>query len=293
MIEMWKFLADEGCQFAVDPRPLLKNQVCIKYHWLYIHVSALCFRNEKYMREDYQLINNQTPNVGPNKARIILNFDAVENDGNGFFSYRKSLLDSYGFKASATIGPNMFVNKRPDNPRIVECKKLLKEGFDLAVYTSIGASAKTAEEWMSYITNMVADMEEADINNIVGYHCTGNALTQGLYDALEANNFHIVRCTTGQYSAEETAFYMHANSDKKLITMVTSTPNNATSADAMIAEIDKAISYRAYFPIMFHLIKDVPTSETIEEYNTYLSVFEDILDYIKQKETEGKLEVIT
>ena len=54
MIEMWKFLADEGCQFAVDPRPLLKNQVCIKYHWLYIHVSALCFRNEKYMREFWE-----------------------------------------------------------------------------------------------------------------------------------------------------------------------------------------------------------------------------------------------
>ncbi len=50
-MEMWKFMADEGCQFADDPRPRLTNQVCIKYYLLYITVSARCFSDEQYMRE--------------------------------------------------------------------------------------------------------------------------------------------------------------------------------------------------------------------------------------------------
>lgn len=249
--------------------------------------------NTIFLREDYPLINDKAIGVGPNKARIILNFDAVETDGDGYFAYRKSLLDAYGFKASATITPSMFVDKTATNPNIIESKQLLKEGFDLAIYTSIGAGDKTAEQWMEYITNMVKDLEDANINNIVGYHCTGNSLNESLFNALKANNFHIVRCTTGQYSAEETAFYLHANTNKSLVTMVTETPNNATSADAIIAEIDKAISYNAYFPIMFHLIKDVPTTTPIESYNTYLSVFEDIMDYIKDKVDNGIVEVIT
>lgn len=51
-MEMWKFMADEGCQFADDPRPRLKNQVCFLYRgFVYVHVSARLFRNEEFMRK--------------------------------------------------------------------------------------------------------------------------------------------------------------------------------------------------------------------------------------------------
>ena len=50
-MEMWKFMADEGCRFADDHRPFLRNQLCFQYRNLYIKVSKRLFRNEEYMRK--------------------------------------------------------------------------------------------------------------------------------------------------------------------------------------------------------------------------------------------------
>ena len=251
--------------------------------------------NQDFISDGIKINDKSTKGVGSKKARIILNFDAIESDTN-FFASRKAILDEYGFKAVACLSNGLFNNNysewKNDDLR-QEFYELSKEGFDFGLYTSVRADARTAEEWATAIQTIVGNLEKANVNNLVGYHCTGNNLTEGLYNALLANNFHVVRCALGEYSAGDSEFYMKGESDDSLITMVTATPNNSKTATSILTLIDRAITYKACLPIMFHLIRDVGTDVEIENYNTYLSVFTDILDYLKQKEESGELEVIT
>lgn len=247
-----------------------------------------------YIKEDVEYTKPiDTLTNRKNKAYIILNFDSTESSETGFFSYRKSLLDDYGLKGCPCVTMELFDSEQPQWKREVDRNQyfeLLKNGWDVGLYTSVRGDSLDESGWDSKLDEVVAKLEALGICNTVAYHCTGNNLTTDLFNSLKKHGFKIVRCETNN------PYYTHFQrqyelTDETLIPIVTHAINNDATFDENKNIIDNAIATNSIITFMAHLVLD--TTESIESYNCYASVYRQILAYIKEKVDEGKVEVIT
>lgn len=226
------------------------------------------------------------------KAHIVLNFDASEDAETGFFTYRKSLLDVYGFKGCPCLNRSVlnddFDTWASETNRI-QYFDLLKDGWDVGLYVSQRGDSMNESQWDSFLANVKTALSSLGIYNIVGFHCTGNNLTQDLFNALEKANFKIVRCTSNSF---QPSYYPQLNlTDDTLIPIATQSIDSTTTANNIKTVIDNAITTGSVLALMAHLVLD--TADPIDSYNCYASVYNEILAYIKTKVDAGQVEVIT
>lgn len=226
------------------------------------------------------------------KAYIILNFDAAEDAETGFFTYRKSLLDAYGLKGCPCLNRAVLNNDFDDwasELNKTQYFNLLKDGWDVGLYVSQRGDSMNESQWDTFLATVKTALSGLGVYNIVGFHCTGNNLTQDLFNALKKAEFKVVRSTTNTF---QPSFYAPlVVTDETLIPIATMAIDANTVASDMKANIDNAISAGSTLALMAHLVLD--TTGTIDSYNCYASVFTEIIAYIKSKVDAGDVEVIT
>lgn len=227
------------------------------------------------------------------KAYVVLNFDAAENAETGFFTYRKSLLDGYGFKGCACLNPTVLNNSFDawaSDANRQQYFTLLKEGYDVALYTNQRGDSMTEAQWDSFLATTKSALEGIGVFNMVGYHCTGNNLTQDLFNALKKAHFKIVRC--GGTNSFQPSFYAPVKlTDDTLIPICTVSVDANTVASNINTQIDNAIKSGTALAIMAHLVID--SSGTIDSWNCRTSTYTSILAHLKDKVDAGELEVVT
>ena len=144
-------------------------------------------------------------------------------------------------------------------------------------------------QWDAKLAQIKTGLSSLGIYNIVGFHCTGNNLTQDLFNALKKAEFKIVRCTSNTF---QPSYYAQLNlTDETLIPIATQSIESTTTANNMKTVIDNAITTGSILALMAHLVID--TADPIESYNCYASVYNEILSYINDKVVAGEVEVIT
>lgn len=213
---------------------------------------------------------------------LMLNFD----DATNMYKQRYGLLKSYGFNFSFCLNEGFYDNKGFQDGEKALFDQMIADGNDVALYGGVGTRPDihscTADQWAAYVKPLVDFCASNGIYNITCYHSPNNLMSVNGAQGLKQLGFKMARYA--------------ASPDKSLITgfdqssfRVPTLEIQDSNLDDIKSKIDEAISRGASLSIFTHLVQDSATNE----WNTSLSVYKQMLDYIKQKVDVGQIKVVT
>lgn len=213
---------------------------------------------------------------------LMLNFD----DATNMYKQRYGLLKSYGFNFSFCLNEGFYDNKGFQDGEKALFDQMIADGNDVALYGGVGTRPDihscTADQWAAYVKPLVDFCASNGIYNITCYHSPNNAMSVNGAQGLKQLGFKMARYAVSPDKSLITGF---DQSSFRVPTLEIQDSN----LDDIKSKIDEAISRGASLSIFTHLVQDSATNE----WNTSLSVYKAMLDYIKQKVDVGQIKVVT
>lgn len=254
----------------------------------------LTFLNNKY-DFDVKLTTkiNNILDPGNSKTNIVLNFEEPQDD---FYLERQKLLDSYGFKGCFAFDATKATTEDLSDTQISRLHDIVNNGHEISIYGGSGFRpsdlSTNQTEWDTYIKNAISKVNEYGITEIIGYHCMNNQVGKALYNALIKNGFKMIRCQNcSDYGLDGTEYIKKY--DKIATVLNTDGIVKPSEADGIKWHIDNCITNKWDYSLFGHDMVDVDTSTSIPAHQFYKSVLVNVLDYLKEKEQEGKVQVVT
>lgn len=230
-----------------------------------------------------------------NAATLLLHFDGTEGTDN-YATYRKSILDEYGFKASFIIAPSCFVDNDFSKPWITEELEtqfwnLMRDGWDAMLYPSTVSSTYDEEGWKNWMSNALNGLAAKGIFNITCWAAGNLEINNDILNACKANNFKILRGGNGTYPYNVDNWYMPQipNSANNPIINRAVFVNYRSKLNYVKTYIDYLCASKTAGSLFTHQVLET-TSDTN---NIDTALFRQILDYIKTKVDSGELIIKT
>lgn len=213
---------------------------------------------------------------------IMLNFD----DATNMYKDRYELLKSYGFRFSFCLNEGFYNNKGFVGNEREQFNQMVADGNDVALYGGVGTRPDiqtcTPSQWADYVKPLVDLANQNGIYNITCYHSPNNAMTANGAQGLKQLGFKMARYATDPSKSLIDDF----TQDSFLVPTLEIQDDNLND---VTAKIDEAIDEGASLSIFTHLVQTSATNE----WNTSLSVYKQMLDYIKQKVDSDQIKVVT
>lgn len=248
-------------------------------------------------------INNSSlnPKSFSDTGTIVLHFDGGESSINGtFYSRRKQIVDSYGWKASFCISLNMLNADGTDwasNAIKDEYWSLVKDGWTPMLYPSVSATVRDEEQWNAWMDATLAKFANVGVYNITTFACGNLAVNDDLLNACIKHDFKIIR--GGGVGSDNSYVYRPENYN---CPQVWTNKKNFVLAAAMIGgdhdeiqstvkdAIDNAVQMRGARAMFSHVAyEELPSGDTT---NVSEACLIKVFDYIKSLETQGKIQVM-
>lgn len=213
---------------------------------------------------------------------LMLNFD----DATNMYKQRYGLLKSYGFNFSFCLNEGFYDNKGFQDGEKALFDQMIADGNDVALYGGVGTRPDihscTADQWTAYVKPLVDFCASNGIYNITCYHSPNNLMSVNGAQGLKQLGFKMARYAVSPDKSLITGF---DQSSFRVPTLEIQDSN----LDDIKSKIDEAIDEGASLSIFTHLVQTSATNE----WNTSLSVYKQMLDYIKQKVDSDQIKVVT
>ena len=223
-----------------------------------------------------KLVQNQK------KSYIMLNFD----DATNMYKSRYELLKTYGFKFSFCLNEGFYTNKGFLDGEREQFNQMIADGNDVALYGGVGTRPDiqtcTSDQWAAYVKPLVDLCTENGIYNVTCYHSPNNAMTANGAQGLKQLGFKMARYAT----SPDKSLISDFTQDSFLVPTLEIQDDNLND---VTTKIDEAIDRGASLSIFTHLVQ----ASASNEWNTSLSIYKQMLDYIKQKVDSGQIRVAT
>ena len=213
---------------------------------------------------------------------LMLNFD----DATSMYKDRYDLLKTYGFRFSFCLNEGFYNNKGFLDGEREQFNQMIADGNDVALYGGVGTRPDiqtcTSDQWAAYVKPLVDLCTENGIYNVTCYHSPNNAMTANGAQGLKQLGFKMARYAT----SPDKSLISDFTQDSFLVPTLEIQDDNLND---VTAKIDEAIARGASLSIFTHLVQ----ASASNEWNTSLSIYKQMLDYIKQKVDSGQIRVAT
>lgn len=255
-------------------------------------------RNFKQNDEIENLIETETSKsikniLNQNKTYIMFSFDGFRPDSD---DTRYVLMKERNFPCFICLSASVL-----NYPLSKETYyRLINDNVELSVYYGVGdrpssyTDSSQQQEWDSWIGSLVNGLKQSSgVFEPIIYSCPNNTTGINLQNALKKNGFLLSRANAN-YKTNETEVvqniedYMINGLEKDILPCVPIIKN--TTLQQIKTYIDYAISNKKSIILMTHYVLPENDADTYDAIDT---VFEDILDYVKEKQDNGNLEVVS
>jgi hypothetical protein len=229
----------------------------------------------------------------PHKGTLLLHFDGAEGT-NDYLTVRKALVESYGMKGSFVIQAAMFVDNdfskawiNSDLER--QFWELINDGWDVALYPATVSTTYDEEGWKTWMQNAIDGLATHGIFNITTWAAGNLEINDDVINACKARGFKILRGGSGTYQYNVGNLYMsQENTEDTCIINKAFFVNYLTKIATVKNFIDTLCGSKTCGSLFTHQVLE----STTDTNNCTISLFSDILEYIKTKVDSGELDVL-
>jgi hypothetical protein len=225
----------------------------------------------------------------PLKPTILLIFD------NGSYDNRSDLLLQYGFKGTFNI------NNEPDFINLLQAdvKNLVTHGHDIGIYAGTGTRPSTytgdstvENAWYQYIKTAIDKMASIGVYLPTFYGCADHKGSQYIYNACQklglkyaSNAYELVNGETF-YDPSTIFNSIEGNGINNIGLAPYTLP--AKTFEEIKTQIDSTVKNNYILPLFTHGV-----STTGDDMNCSISIYTQMLDYIKPLSDTGSVDVLT